>query len=205
MRVYATLACFKFNKGEMTKTLKNQIRQNILIAAKDFIEVAAPLTPVDTGMARGSFLNLQALLGATGHSPDTDIPITPQRKLERRRADGTSTLIYKHYDEKKSFVRDYPKTPESARSLSTPREKILTEVEGQWKFTYETRVTHFNINDRYWQAFELGRGVMLERLKLLQKKLPKIKSFILRSTLSAGRENGYSYLEKDVTTKRVIS
>lgn len=200
MRVYATLACFKFNKGEMTKTLRNQIRQNILVASKDFIEIAAPLTPVDTGMARGSFLNLQALLGATGHKPDVDIPTTPQRKRVNGRV-----LKYYHYDENRSFVGVYPKTPKSAKSLSTPREKILTEVEGQWKFTYETRVTHFNINDRRWKAFELGRHAMLNRLGLLQKKLPKIKSFILRSTLSAGRQNGYSYLEKSITSRRVIS
>ena len=200
MRVYATLALFKFNKGEMTKTIKNQIRQNILMASKDLIEVAAPLTPVDTGMARGSFLNLQALLGATGHSPDVDIPTTPQRKRKNGRA-----LKYYHYDENRSLVGIYPKTPESARSLSTPREKILTEVEGQWKFTYETRVTHFNINDRSWQAFELGRHAMLEKMTSIQKKLPRIKSFILGSTLSGGRQNGYSYLEKNSTTRRVIS
>lgn len=194
MRIAIKVGAFKFNKGEMTKTLKHQIRQNILLGAKAFIEEAAPRVPVHTGMARGSFLNLQALLNSAHKNPDVDIPTT----IQARDPQTGGYLKYRDNDTRK-YIN---KSPQNARRFSTGRQEILTEVDGVWKFTYETRVTHFNAPDnvRRWQSFEFGRAAMRDKIKTLKVTYPRISSFIMSTTVDGGRQNPWKYV--DPTRKR---
>lgn len=186
MRFTVELAAFKFHKGLMTKTLKHQIRQNILIAAKEFIEEAAPRTPVHTGMARGGFLNLQALLNMTHKKPDVNIPTTIQ-------AFSSTGRYLKYKDNDTGLLIN--KSPRNARRFSTPRNEILTEVDGAWKFTYENRVTHFNApsNVRRWRAFQSGRDAMKASLKSLKRTYPRISSFIMSAKIEKGRQSAWKF------------
>ena len=201
MRIFVSLSAFKFDTSGYTQAFSRAMRKNVLRGASDFLEVASRQVPVDTGLARGGFLNLLALVRSAGFKPDVDIPTVAQRKLKNGKK-----IRYKHYSKFGNFQRNYPKEPATGRILSTPKEKILREVDGRWQFQYEIRVNYFNVNevDRGWQSFESGRHVFEFRMKHAKVNFPQVRSYMLRTTVTGGRAAAYKY-ESPVDTREQIT
>lgn len=73
MRLSVTVTKIQYDvKGIVTATFK-ALRGQMLIAASKFVHEAAQAVPIDTGMARGSFLNLLQLLDSNSDKPDEGV------------------------------------------------------------------------------------------------------------------------------------
>lgn len=199
MRISATIGKLEFDAQGAKDDYLAALYHIMLQAAEQFIQTAAPRVPIDTGMARGSFLNLLQLLKANGYGHGVFIPTEPQKvsstgkplmyyPVRVGRHGGRKTAIYSS--------RTMPKTPVTAMQLSTALNSILTLKGEQWVFTYETRVNHFNLNEyaRNWHAFVLGRQAMDAYLLSTKVKdqLPNLSSYLKVSTLGSGRSNPHS-------------
>ncbi len=192
MRLSVAAKKLVFNqKGYITQTFK-ELKEQFLYAAQEALEYAAPTVPIDTGMARGSFLNLVHLLNANGLSTTVDIPTEPQHTNK----DG-SPLRYWHTSgfrlpkkvKGKADKRgSLPKTPKIGANLSTSRGQIIKRSGDKLSFVYETNVKHFNINDpELWRSYSTFRSVFAFRLA--QFKPPQLGKFILMSNVSGGRQS----------------
>lgn len=167
MRISVAARKVEFDaKGYMVET-RHALQESFYRAGQAFVETAAPNVPVDTGMARGSFLNLSQLLERKGYAPSTDIPTTVQRTTLSGRA-----LKYTHSD-----GRPFPKGPGSAKKLSTLGSQAFKFVRGQFTFEYATEVVHFNIHDpNNWMSFK--KGLVAFEQVLRETKPPQIKDYI---------------------------
>lgn len=153
-------------KGFMVAT-RHALQDSMYQAAQAFVEAAAPNVPVDTGMARGSFLNLQQLLERKGYHVGVEIPTTIQRRLKSGRA-----LRYTHSD-----GTTWPKGPGSAKRLSTLGSQAFNFTNGKYDFKYSTSVVHFNIHDPVtWESFHKGRVAFLRSLQ--QTKPARVVDYI---------------------------
>ena len=65
-RAFCKIELLSFREKEYTKHLEKHTLRSFAKATKAFIEAAAPLIPVDTGMARGSLLNMSRALENMG-------------------------------------------------------------------------------------------------------------------------------------------
>lgn len=198
MRISATVAKLQFDVKGAEDDFLGALYHVMLQAAEQFLKVAAPAVPVDTGMARGSFLNLLQLLQANGYGHGVLIPTEPQRTKK----DGEPLRYYpvrvgRVHGHKVALYssKTLPKTPATAMQLSTAINSILTLKGKEWVFQYETRVAHFNINEygRNWKAFALGREAMDSFLLSggVAKMLPNLSSYLKISSLGSGRSNPY--------------
>lgn len=151
-------------EGYMVAT-RHALQESMYRAAGAFVEAAAPNVPVDTGMARGSFLNLQQMLERKGYHSDVEIPTTIQRRLKSGRA-----LRYVHSD-----GSVWPKGPSSAKRLSTLGSQAFNFTRGKYDFKYRTDVVHFNVHNG-WDSFEKGRVAFLRTLQ--QTKPARVIDFI---------------------------
>lgn len=210
MRISATVAELKFDVKGAEDDFLGALYHVMLQAAEQFLKVAAPAVPVETGMARGSFLNLLQLLQANGYGHGILISKEPQ-KLDSHgkplryyhvrvgRVHGQKVAIYSN--------KTRPKTPKTATQLSTALNSILTLKGKEWVFQYETRVAHFNINEyeRNWKAFMLGRQAMDSFLLSgnVAKMLPNLSSYLKISTLGSGRSNPYK--DFNVRTQKKVN
>lgn len=199
MRISATIGKLEFDAKGARDDFLAALYHVMLQAAEQFIQTAAPRVPIDTGMARGSFLNLLQLLRANGYGHGVFIPTEPQRVSDT----GKPLRYYpvrvgRHGGRKYAIYssKTMPKTPATAMKLSTALHSILALKGDQWVFTYETRVNHFNLNEyaRNWHAFVLGRQAMDAFLVSAKVKdaLPDLSSYVKVSTLSSGRPNPHS-------------
>jgi len=198
MRISATIKTLEFDVKGAEKDFLAAAYHIMLRAADQFLQSAAPAVPIHTGMARGSFLNMMHLLRANGYGHGVFIPESPQAVA----SDG-QPLRYFHVTVGRGSPRravrsssSMPKTPETARSLSTEMDKILTLKGQQWQLAYETRVAHFNQNEyqRNWRAFAIGKQAMDAYLLSpanIKGALPNLMSYVKVSTLSSGRSNPY--------------
>lgn len=179
-------------RGHITQTFK-ELRQQFLLAAQDLIQSVAPAqptsepwapfsVPIDTGMARGSFLNLLQLLTANGLDPAVYIPTIPQRKKKYRHTRG-----YKLPPKLRSKIMydgTIEKTPKHGAALSTSRGQIVKRMGNKFVFKYETNVKHFNIHDPgLWRTFENGRRVFTARL--MRFKPPQLEKYLVTSNVSS--------------------
>ena len=84
MRISITAVDFKIDKRRLSNRIFESMRVAMLDATAEFLRVAAPAVPIDTGMARGSFLNMMHLLELNGRNVQVEggIPTTPQRLLK---------------------------------------------------------------------------------------------------------------------------
>lgn len=208
MRIKATINRLNFDAKGAQDDFLGALYHVMLRAAEQFLEVAAPRVPIDTGMARGSFLNLMHLLNANGYGHGALIPDEPQRVLKSGkplkyyhvrvgRVHGKKVAVYSS--------RAMPKTPATAMQLSTSIDSILTLKGKEWVFQYETRVAHFNINEygRSWQAFRLGREAMAAFLQSNEvvKMLPNLSDYVSVTGIDSGRHNPYSDLKTSFRKK----
>ncbi len=187
MRITVTAEKPAFNaRGFVTQFFKD-LRHQYLLAAADFLEHAAEAVPIDTGMARGSFLNLLSLLEANGINISTDIPREPRRVQKgggwgRSRGEKGRPFTYIHSDASR-----WPKTPQSAKHFSTPKGQAIKRVGDRMVFRYETRVLHYNINDEsQWGSFRRGQNAFMDRIA--QFRFPAVDKYIVLSTVSYGSE-----------------
>lgn len=190
MRFYATLTKLKVDGDKLTKATKKLIRDTFAEAAVHFIEKTAPAIPVDTGMARGSFLNMQAYLQNKGYSPRVNIPTRPQRT----RKNG-QPLRYRHTD-----GRGLPKTPKQGALLSTPSSQIFRFVDSKIQFEFNSEVKHLNLNERLatrvpgtpWHVFSRGRIAFLREIRDMTEKMPRIEQYIVMTVLTPGKKSPFA-------------
>lgn len=164
------------------------VKRNIEAAFKDcirkFVMVAAPRVPVQTGMARGSFLNIGRLVNYI-------VPISPQ---PRRNKNGTKKdKVYYHPD-----GRRFPKTPRSGALLSTPMNDIMFWKGTKLVFNFRSDVFHLTLQDFFhvksptspWRSFQEGQVAFVNAFKANRGMFPNLGEYITVSTVSAGRGSG---------------
>ena len=174
MRIYGTIDTLTFDSKKYSAALKKRLEKEFRLAVAAFVRAAVPLIPVQTGMARGSFLNIGALVREL-------VPITPTRFNQRYYATASGASL--------------PKTPAQGAALSTPKSQILKWDGNTFKFQFQSRVFHLTLNDFFgggsptapWGAFEAGRQAFMNHLKGLKGVFPDVKSFFTKTTLTFGR------------------
>ncbi|MDE1971188.1 MAG: hypothetical protein KGI50_06480 [Patescibacteria group bacterium] len=156
MRLEVIAQMPSFNaKGYVEQYFKD-LKHQYFLAASDFLNIAAPSVPIDTGMARGSFLNLLNLLEANNIPINTDIPRLPQHVNKN----GTP-LTYVHWDGTR-----LDKTPVNGAALSTRTNRIIAKQGNKLIFTYETEVWHYNIHDpNSWHSYARGQAAFALRMQ----------------------------------------
>lgn len=192
MKFFGTIRLLKFDEAKFTQALHNNLEKQFRKAAMAFLRAAAPRVPVDTGMARGSFLNLAKLLRTTLTFSRTSN--SPKRKR-----------LYYH----RPGARGERMNPQLAQKYSTPpdKTKILKWNGTHISFQYATRVFHFNLHDGFgdfsgvhptsrgtWKSFENGRKAFIK--VIVKMKVPKVKDFIVRTTVSIGQGHGLTKIEE---------
>lgn len=172
MRLYGTIDLLEFDSTGYTAAVNRAIEAEFRQAAREFIRAAYPLVPVQSGMARGSFLNIGRFLRVA-------VPIAPRRFNQRYYPPGGGASI--------------PKTPESGASLSTPPNQIIRRDGNRVIFEFNTRVFHYTLEDLIgvrsgpWGSFAAGRAAFMTRMRNLRNRLPNIGSYITRTTITYGR------------------
>jgi hypothetical protein len=172
------------NRDKLSGAMKAAVKAIFSEAAVKFLETVAPAIPVDTGMARGSFLNMLALLENKGYTPDVDIPSQPQRTKK----DGRP-YSYKHTD-----GRRMPKTPRQGALLSTKKSQIIRFVDNRIQVEFNSQVKHLNLNERLatrvpgtpWMAFSRGRDKFLKEIRSAKGAIPELTSYLVMTTLTVG-------------------
>ena len=158
---------FTIEIQRFTERMQEAIRKRMRVSARAFIRAAVTtgLVPIDTGMARGSFLNIGALL-----------------KVAIPAYGGRTGAWYYTGGEK------LPKTPETGAELSTQAPQVFSDNGKVFKFYYGTDVIHYNINDFFphtpgapWGSYEAGGNAFISEMLngKLKKYIPSIKSAIL--------------------------
>ena len=190
MRMHVTVTKLKLNQGRLLKAYKDVIKEHIIESAAIFGQLAAPNVPIDTGMARGTFLNLLHLIEQYGYSIE-DIPVAPRRTNKN----GTPIKYY-HVGGSK-----HDKTPETAKKYSTQTNNILKVIGNKYTFNYQTTVVHYNILDTFgtstqstWDSYQIGRAGFLLNMKLLRNKMPNLQKYLTKTTVSLGKgaPSGYN-------------
>lgn len=171
MRISIVATKLQFNaRGYVTETYKT-LRTQMLMAAAEFVKEAAPLVPIDTGMARGSFLNMLQLLDKNSNTESgnigeyaRDIPQGIPTEAQRRNRNN-SYIKYHHSDDK-----IYRKAPQTAKKFSTSRGQIIKREGDKLVFNYEIDVVHFNVMDEFnpygpsWHAIRRGRTAFINKM-----------------------------------------
>lgn len=178
MKTSVTVRNLQFDtKGYITATFKN-LRTAMLEAADAALITSAGFVPIDTGMARGSYLNLVQLLEANGYKiSDTLIPRTPQSFQENGKM-----FTYTHTD---GQVYKNQKGPQLAKKFSTTRGQIINRLGDKIAFNYEIDVSHFNIYQG-WGSLNLLRQTFFTKMQSF--KSPALNKFLIMSryTYKAG-------------------
>lgn len=188
MRVSITVTKIEYDsRGHKTATYR-ALRNQMIAAAALFVRVAAPRIPIDTGMARGSFLNMLQLLDRNS-DPDgglgfgayaRDIPDGIPTEAQRRNKNGR----YIKYYAKDGSV--YQKKPLTAKKFTTSRGQIIKRDGDNLVFKYEVDVVHLDLMDEHnpigsnWEAMRTGRAAFMAEM---QKYKPlDVTKFLLLST-----------------------
>lgn len=152
--------------------LAKALRAHVIKAARAFVRVAASRIPVDTGMARGSFLNIGRFLNEF-------VTINPKSFNKKYYGPRGGTAI--------------PKTPESGAALTTSPDQMIQISGNRVTFQIESRVFHLTLEDEIgvrsprapWESFRRGREAFMEVMR--QFRAPNLKSFVTKTTISYGR------------------
>lgn len=178
-RISGRFQTLKFKTDELREDFRKIIVQQIRDAAREFLLSSFEVVPTQTGLARGTFLDLAAAL-------NTQLVITP------------ITHRPWHYQDGKA----YQKVPESGThfvNFSLPEPSGDTVVD----FTYQVTLNYYNIEEFFglksrtspWHSFEIGQAAFLKKMS----QVPNIdlKSYTVRTTVSFGPGN------KSVTEDRI--
>jgi hypothetical protein len=187
MRISVVASKIEYDaKGFVTATYK-ALRQQMIAAAAEFVHEAAPAVPIDTGMARGSFLNILQLLDKNTSEDGKDygkyarsIPDGIPDIAKRRQRNGYYIRYY-HSD-----GNDYQKQPKTAKKFTTSFGQIIKRDGDKLVFNYQIDVVHYNIMDEFnphgssWQSIRKGREAFMNKMK--QFKPVGVKKYLLVST-----------------------
>lgn len=173
-RIYGTVDVLNFDAAGYTRAVTAAIEAEFRQAARAFIRAAIPRIPVQTGMAKGSFLNVGRFLRVA-------VPIAPTRFNQRYYPPGGGNSI--------------PKTPESGAALSTQPNEMITRVGNRFVFEFSSRVFHLTLEDLIgvhsgpWGAFAAGRAAFMQRMRQLRTRLPRIGEYVTRTSITYGRSS----------------
>lgn len=179
----------KFDAKEYKRDILALIKAEFLEGARAFLRAAVvnqpSLVPIQTGMARGSFLNLGRLVKEI-------IPISPNPRFRNA----------KYYHRPGS--EGEPKTPKAGQKYSTPEKDILKVTKAKMEFHFQIKTFHFLLEDRIgvhsgpWGSFEAGQQAFITRMSNLINTLPTPKAYIVRTEVSFGRGSGIISPPKEV-------
>lgn len=197
-------------KGQLTKAGLTIVDNVVHKALAAFANTAASAIPMDTGMARGSFLNIRTMLESKGLSMSTNIP---EEALILR-----SPYIHANGER-------YSKEPYSGAALSTKPESIYKRIRGKGKITFESRVVHLNINDMYpassplsppevsrnwsknkrpWRSFAQGQESFIQSFINSKDQLEDFGSFFTATTVTKGKHSTFPSSFRISRQKKVL-
>jgi len=204
-RFTATVTILGLDVENMTKATNEAVLTRSRVASRAFLRAAIPLVPVQTGMARGSFLNLGRLLKVAvpiASLPYTERQVTSQRRTNRGRKwkGGRWRSLVKWYYPPGGGPR-IRKTPESGARLSTNAsspDDLFDLNSNKIKFTFQTKVYHFTLaefhnlgNTGPWFALQRGRDAWFASMSDIRDHLPKFQDFFLETNITYGANSRY--------------
>jgi hypothetical protein len=170
MRIFGSLQLLDYEAEEHTEAIRQALLAHFKKAARAFVRAAVPLIPVQTGMARGSFLNIGLFLNVA-------VPINP-------------TQFNKFYYPPEGGR--LPKNAAIGANLTTaPRDMIKITSENRITFEIQSRVFHLTLEDIIgvrsgpWHSFEAGRIAFMNVLRTF--RAPSVKAFVNRTSITFGR------------------
>jgi len=152
-QIIARADILRFASKKAEQLQRDAMERRGRLAARAFIRAAlAQGVPVQTGMAKGSFLNLGAAVSVF-------VPISPKRE--------PGVYVDPYTGETLS------KEPATAQQLSTQPADIFRWEGNRFKFVYNSRVHHFNIEDFIgvvsptapWQTFFAGQRAFIREME----------------------------------------
>lgn len=177
-RLYGTVIVPKFDAIGYTNAVKKSIEIQFRKAAAAFVRAAIDPSkgggvPVQTGMAKGSFLNIGRFLRVA-------VPISPRKRNQWYYPPNGGARI--------------PKTPQTGAALSTQPADAFKWNNNRLSFEFETGVFHYTLNDLIgihrspWGTFAAGREAFIREMSEgLRQRLPNIGSFITLTSITYGR------------------
>ncbi len=187
MRIEGKVDVLKFDMESYSKTFKKEFEIHTKQAARAFVLAAIPAIPVQTGMARGSYLNVGRFL-------NINIPIPSKGSYQRTRKGRTYTVRNPIYYSP-TGVR-MPKTPESGAALTAfVFETKYTSNGIEHIFRVNSKVFHYTLQDEMhvrsptspWYSMRKGRDAWINYMQKIEERLPSVKEFIGKTTISFGR------------------
>lgn len=212
-RIRTTIRIPSLDLANLKIAIKQAIEVQSRIAARAFVRAAVPRVPIQSGMARGSFLNLGRALNVAIPMPLPYKGDVAYVEVARKRK-GIRPHLYKDGDTYKKYIKwyyhpngkRYRKTPESGAVLSSVAAGAKAEDLFAWKdngtlvFNYQSAVNHFNLNNFFgtqttpsspWHAIEAGKDAYMEEIAKIRERLPKISEFLFESNITHGALSRY--------------
>lgn len=161
-------------------------------AARAYVRAAISKIPIQTGMARGSYLNIGRFLKVA-------IPLTGASNYRIRNRRGKSYKEKNFWYYPPGTGRRLPKTPETGAKLTAFKLGLVPKADGfAHEFTINSKVFHLTLEDQIgvksptapWHSTQAGREAWLAYMRGLKKRMPKITDFISMTTISFGRGSG---------------
>lgn len=191
MRINVKITIPQIDVEAFTKAQHEAVEIHVRNCARAFVRAALEKVPVDTGMARGSFLNIGRFLRI-------HIPIKG-KKTRLRYRNGRTWVERKRWYYPPNGGPKIPKTPESGAALTAFEFK---RVGNTYQFIINSKVFHYTLQDEFavstrsgerggspsapWQSMRAGREAWFAEMKNLKKKVPKITDFVTETTISLG-------------------
>lgn len=160
----------EYLKEKALKSIREKVRTQIRQAARAFLRAAMIRVPVQSGMAKGSFIPLATLLKVA-------LPINPTIRRPAKYLGGDL------------------KSPELGASLATNPNEIFVEAGDTFTFNYSNDVYHYLLNELTnggsktapWLSFETGEAAFDEYIeKNFEDKLPNLLNFMKITTIKSG-------------------
>jgi hypothetical protein len=174
-RFVASFEYLDFDGEGYGQAIKDYYHFKFITAIRDFLRAAVPRVPVQTGMARGSFLNLGRAVGVV-------VPIVPTRFKQKYYHRRGATPHAKNARTASRYVKY--KVPRKSK-----RDKM--------SFEFNTRVLHFNLEEFIgvrspsapWASLEAGMTAFTARI-LEADDFPNMAEFTSKVRLSIGQGSG---------------
>lgn len=213
-RIRATIRIPGLDLPNLKNAIKQAIELQSRIAARAFVRASVPRVPIQSGMARGSFLNLGRALGVAVPIPVAYRGDVAYVEVARKRK-GIRPHLYKDGDTYKKYIKwyyhpngkRYRKTPQTGADLSSVQAGAKAEDLFTWKdngtlvFNFQSAVNHFNLNDFLggtpnvasspWGAFETGKDAYIAEIAKIRDRLPKVSDFMFESNITHGALSRY--------------
>lgn len=157
------------------KEVMAKVFKQVRLAAAEFVKASVPRVPVDTGMARGSFLNLIRALKNAG------IPVEMPPALKR--VGKRKKPVWYYQDGMR-----YRKQPLTGQKFS---ETTLKMTASKIIFNFKSKLLYYAIMDFYnvngngpWESLEAGRQAFLAKMDELKTMVPDVKKFLTKTEFS---------------------